>query len=435
MPGKSQGTAGASSCPWQQCCAASILAALHLLEDTLHASPSAGRRRRRHGEMASELEKRLCTAVRDKLQLSRTVPGWGASTLLPSTRLLLKRQEMVKVEKALESRREHVLMPQEFRQKMEHLARRQQQLGQRQEQLRDAILKFDTFLKASAARQEQALRRAGEERARVAGQGAEAARLRQGLTELLRHRDNLARRLRSLRCFGDYLRDVLASTGQFQDVPAMLAHFVALARAQAALAQQAEARQEQLAQVQARLQRYQEEASSELLHTKEELDQLHACLEATRRDVLQEESHWAHIQSVATQKTLLLGQIKLAVLNLFQLTTARLKVPVDMALEDTEAQLDTPPLSPGAALYAGPGCHMCRAAPQGARAMSPTLACGHQHTPQGCQGASEPGIAPRNNCLLQGLGRGCLGQHGATGPVQSHVSSLLVSPKVSCVKI
>ncbi|KFP03738.1 Coiled-coil domain-containing protein 42A, partial [Calypte anna] len=102
----------------------------------------------------------------------------------------------------------------------------------------------------------------------------------------------------------------------------------------------AEARQEQLAQVQARLQRYQEEASSELLHTSKELDRLHARLEATRHDVLQEESHWAHIQNVASQKTLLLGQIKLAVLNLFQLTTARLGVPVDVDLEDTEAQLD-----------------------------------------------------------------------------------------------
>lgn len=62
-----------------------------------------------------------------------------------------------------------------------------------------------------------------------------------------------------------------------------------------------------------------------------------------------QESHWAHIQSTAARKTLLLGQIKLAVLNLFQLATARLKVPVNVALEDTEAQLDTvsTALSPG----------------------------------------------------------------------------------------
>ncbi|XP_075371965.1 cilia- and flagella-associated protein 73 [Mycteria americana] len=284
------------------------------------------------GEMAFDLEERLCTAFRDKL---RTVPAWDATAPLPSTRLLLKRREVEEVERALQSQRE------EFRQRMERLAQRRQQLGQREEQLRDVVLKFDAFLKASAARQERALRRAEEERARAAGQGAEAARLRQELTGLLQRREHLARRLQSLRGFGDYLQGVLARTGQFQDVPAMLAHFGALAGVRAALAQQAEAGQERLAQGWARLRRYEEEAGSELLRTNDELTQLRARLEAARHDVLQGESRWAHVQSTATQRTLLLGHIKLAVLNLFQLATARLKVPTDAALEDTEAQLDT----------------------------------------------------------------------------------------------
>ncbi|XP_072736515.1 cilia- and flagella-associated protein 73 [Ciconia boyciana] len=286
------------------------------------------------GEMAFDLEERLCTAFRDKLRL-RTVPAWDATAPLPSTRLLLKRREVAEVERALQSQRE------EFRQRMERLAQRRQQLGRREEQLRDVVLKFDAFLKASAARQERALRRAEEERARAAGQGAAAARLRQELTGLLQRRERLARRLRSLRGFGDYLQGVLARTGQFQDVPAMLAHFGALAGARAALAQEAEAGQERLAQGWARLQRYEEEAGSELLRTNDELTQLRARLEAARHDVLQGESRWAHVQSTATQRTLLLGQIKLAVLNLFQLATARLKVPTDATLEDTEAQLDT----------------------------------------------------------------------------------------------
>ncbi|NXQ97009.1 CC42M protein, partial [Sagittarius serpentarius] len=266
------------------------------------------------------------------------VPTWDAATLLPSTRLLLKRREGVEVERALQSQREGRA---EFRQRMERLVQRRQQLGQREEQLRGVVLKFDTFLKASAVRQERALRRADEERARAVGQDAKATRLRQELTGLLGRRERLARRLRSLRGFGNYLRGVLARMGQFQDIPTMLAHFEALVGARAALAQQAEAGQEQLAQGWARLRQYREEAGSKLLCTNNELAQLHARLEATRHEVLQGESHWAHIQSTAAQKTLLLGQIKLAVLNLFQLATARLKVPTDVALEDTEAQLDT----------------------------------------------------------------------------------------------
>nr|XP_009935071.1 PREDICTED: V-set and immunoglobulin domain-containing protein 10 [Opisthocomus hoazin] len=61
---------------------------------------------------------------------------------------------------------------------------------------------------------------------------------------------------------------------------------------------------------------------------------------SAKREPMGLESHWARIQHTATQKTLLLGQIKLTVLNLFQLATAWLKVPANVALEDTEAQLD-----------------------------------------------------------------------------------------------
>ncbi|NXL43723.1 CCD42 protein, partial [Podilymbus podiceps] len=307
--------------------------------------------------MAFNLEEYLPTAFRDKLRLP-TVPAWDAAALLPSTRLLLKRREVAEVERVLQSQRE------EFRQRMECLAQRRQQLGQREEQLRDVILKFNAFLKvlgrrlgpgwpsgradpdpvpmpqASAARQERAQQRADEERVRAMGQGAGAARRRQELAGLLRCRERLAQRLQSLRCFGDYLRAVLAETGRFQDVLDMLAHFGALAEARAALAQQAEARQEQLAQGWARLRRYQEEAGSEILHTSHELAQLRLRLEAARQDLLQGESRWAHARSTATRKTLLLGQIKLAVLNLFQLATARLQLPAEAAPEDTEAQLD-----------------------------------------------------------------------------------------------
>ncbi|NWH63294.1 CC42M protein, partial [Geococcyx californianus] len=283
--------------------------------------------------MAFDLEQGLRTAFQDKLRLQK-VPAWDATMLPPTTRLLLKRREVVELERALQRQRE------EFWQRMERLAQRQKQLGQRREQLQDLILKFDAFLKALVARQEQALRREDRARAQVAEQDAEVSRLCQELAGLQWHREHLAQRLRSLHSFGEYLRDVLARMGQFQSVPAMVSHFRVLVGARALLAQQAEARREKLAQGRAQLQRYQEEAGSELLRTKDELAQLRAQLEATHRDVLQEESHWAHIQSTATQKTLLLGQIKLAVQNLLQLATARLKVPMDVALEDTEAQLD-----------------------------------------------------------------------------------------------
>ncbi|NXQ34206.1 CC42M protein, partial [Alaudala cheleensis] len=261
-------------------------------------------------------------------------PARDHATLPPSTRVLLKRREVAEVERELQNQR------QEFQQRMQRLAQRRQQLAQRQEQHRDAVHRFESFLKAVAARRERALLREGEERARAAAERAEAARLQRELEQLLRHRERLARRLRSLRPFGDYLRDVLARMGQFQDVPAMLEHFGVLAGMRAALAREAETGQERLAQGRAQLQRYRHDISTQLGNTRDELARLQARLEAARQDVLQWESCWTHIQNTATQKTLLLGQIKLAVLNLFQQTTAQLRIPMDRAQEDTKAQLD-----------------------------------------------------------------------------------------------
>uniref|UniRef100_A0A673VBU0 Coiled-coil domain containing 42 n=1 Tax=Suricata suricatta TaxID=37032 RepID=A0A673VBU0_SURSU len=53
-----------------------------------------------------------------------------------------------------------------------------------------------------------------------------------------------------------------------------------------------------------------------------------------------EESRWAHIQNTAAKKTLLLGTIKMATLNLFQTVSKQMKETATVALEDTYKQLD-----------------------------------------------------------------------------------------------
>lgn len=53
-----------------------------------------------------------------------------------------------------------------------------------------------------------------------------------------------------------------------------------------------------------------------------------------------QESRWAHIQNTAAKKTLLLGTIKMATLNLFQIVSKQLKETAPVSLEDTHKQLD-----------------------------------------------------------------------------------------------
>uniref|UniRef100_A0A8C2TUC5 DUF4200 domain-containing protein n=1 Tax=Coturnix japonica TaxID=93934 RepID=A0A8C2TUC5_COTJA len=260
------------------------------------------------GVLAVLLDVMVCVCV-----CHRTVPTWDSASLLPSRRLLLKRREVVEVERALQAQRE-VQPPAQHVPPM--CACFPSKVG----------LKPQISFGAMSARRQRAQQRAAEERVRAAQHRAEASRLQQELERLQQHREQLGRRLRSLHVFGAFLQDVQAATGQ--DVPSMLAHFGALAEVRAVLLQQVEAGRVAVAQGRAQLQQCCKEADNELSSSKEEMLRLRARLEAARP------------LCEAAQKMLLLGQIRMAVLSLFQLATTRLQVPKDVALEDTEAQLD-----------------------------------------------------------------------------------------------
>ncbi|XP_067406418.1 coiled-coil domain-containing protein 42 like-2-like isoform X2 [Emydura macquarii macquarii] len=284
--------------------------------------------------MAFDLEEYLQAAFRDKLLLPK-MPEREDDYLSPATRLLEKRRELAEVEQAL------LAQKQEFQMKMESLQQRREELQHKEGQLKEAILKFDKFLKENDSKRSRALHKASEQREQMVQKDREAVRLRQEIAQLRQERDRLQRHLEAHAIFQRYLQGVMEKTEQFQEIQALIDRFRTLAGTQEALVQRALGSREVMEEERVQLQQYLEQSSNEILQLNNQLAVLQAQLEQARAKVHQWESKWTEIQNTAAKKTLQLGQIKMATLNLFQLATKHMKLQVAVPLEDTETQLDT----------------------------------------------------------------------------------------------
>ncbi|EPQ01942.1 Coiled-coil domain-containing protein 42B [Myotis brandtii] len=79
-----------------------------------------------------------------------------------------------------------------------------------------------------------------------------------------------------------------------------------------------------------------------LMQRQEQLEQKKQELKGSffRFDKFLQESKWVQIQNTAAEKTLLLGRVRMAALNLFQLVSQHQRQPPALDLEDTEGQLE-----------------------------------------------------------------------------------------------
>ncbi|XP_044540777.1 cilia- and flagella-associated protein 73 [Gracilinanus agilis] len=272
-----------------------------------------------------------------------------------ATQLLEKKQEMVEMEETLQAKKE------EFKVKMSALKQRREALEQKEEALKESMIRFDKFLKDTEAKQSRAMRRAEEQRQKE----AEAQALKEELEGLVQKKEQLEQTLNKYRPFAQYLEQVVAQSeevspgrpppcrhspscvplttrdwSRFQEIPELMARFGGLADIQAILAEREQALHEALEEARLELLKLVEDKNDEILRQNNRLAELQLRLEEVRTEALQWESRWVHIQNTAAQKTLLLGQIKMAALNLYQKVCKQRKEVPELAMEDTEGQLE-----------------------------------------------------------------------------------------------
>ncbi|XP_051256699.1 coiled-coil domain-containing protein 42 homolog [Dicentrarchus labrax] len=211
------------------------------------------------------------------------------------------------------------------------------ELNKKIKEVEDLYLSFDFFLKREGAH--QAIEKAERERKERLQNEAEIKRLKEEYAELMGRKQELEHQLQGHAVYQDFMERVVKMT-KFEDVQQLTGQLESLLHFRDQLYQRDSEAQEQANQQRRTLLTLQDQHHLLRLHKNNQLSQLQTELEKKCSKALTWERKWNHIQETAAKKTLLLGQIKMATLNLYEMTGENVEGEEGVDMNDTEKQLD-----------------------------------------------------------------------------------------------
>lgn len=258
-----------------------------------------------------QLEDYFQSAFRNKFLVK--MPERDEKHVSPATRLLEKRRETAEVEHALAAQKE------EFSMKMEGLHQRRQELESKEQELKQSLMKFDRFLRENDSKKNRALKKAKDERNMIKLKEVEIQNLQEECYDLEMERDKFKKRLEKYTIYQTYLEKVLDQSDEFSELREIMARYDTLISTHNDLLSREQKNQITMEKEKQKFNRFTEEKNNEILHYNNQLAQLQTRLDKAQSEAVHWESKWTHIQNTAARKTLLLGQIKIATHNLYQL--------------------------------------------------------------------------------------------------------------------
>eukprot|EP00039_Didymoeca_costata_P030570 m.30232 g.30232 ORF g.30232 m.30232 type:complete len:348 (+) comp8185_c0_seq1:263-1306(+) len=284
---------------------------------------------------AEELQDYFQTTFHERLVKHSVDQDFEASMLTPSTRLLQKQREMKQIEESL------LIQKQEHAERMIDLERRQDSLKEKEKLLAESLIRFDHFLKENDARRKRALRKAHDERQLCIEKDSEIENLRNQLADLRDMRDRQRLAISKMEIYDKYMKSVLESTAEFSEKRELIDRYTTLDLTNKDLVQHDHDSQEKRDQKIRDAAKYKESHRIKMLSYSTKLGELTSKKERAEKETL----YWEHAAQAAeqnaTNRTLLLGRIRMATANLFALVNAH--TPGAATLERltvTEKQLD-----------------------------------------------------------------------------------------------
>lgn len=262
--------------------------------------------------------------------------------LTQATRLLEKRREMGEVENALVAEKE------EFQMKMDSLNQRKQELEKKELQLKESVVKFDKFLKENDAKLSRAVKKAEDERELQKAKQKEIERLQDEISSQMKLKEKLQRKVHKFGTFNRYLEQSVEHSDEFQEIREVIDRYDTLTTNYKDLLDSDKENEDKINALRKELNSYLEQKNYEILSMNNELSELQTKLDSAQNESHKAENEWSHIQTTAAGKTLLIGETRMAIRNLYQLvkthhqkenSSGGSKKQLDDSSFDTEQQL------------------------------------------------------------------------------------------------
>ncbi|KAH9249159.1 hypothetical protein BASA81_013118 [Batrachochytrium salamandrivorans] len=244
---------------------------------------------------------------------------------------------MLEVETGLQKQKE------EFSMKMESLTQRREELARKESQLKDSLLKFDKFLRyicrfqlENDAKRMRALKKSMDERKLREQKELEIGVLKSSITDLGDRKDRQGNAVDINIWIQRYLESVLASGNDFSEIKDIISRFDTLSATYVELVERARTAQERTEKDRQAFLSSSEEKNNVILGRNNEVARLQTKLEEVQIKSAKWQAELDQMIKNATQKSLLLGQVKMATSNLFNIV----KLHLDNRLSSTPDVLE-----------------------------------------------------------------------------------------------
>ncbi|ORY48349.1 hypothetical protein LY90DRAFT_703149 [Neocallimastix californiae] len=239
--------------------------------------------------------------------------------LTSATRLLEKRRETIEIENGLQ------LQKQDFATKMESLVSRREELAKRQKLLRDKKIKFEKYLKENDAKRLRAEKKKSEEK-----------KLKEAKEKLI---SNQLKQMELNLIYQKYFESILETETEFLEPNDVILRYDTLKATNTDLILKLRLTQEKTEETQITFSRNSEEQNNIILNYNNDIARLQSRLEECQQKTAKWQNEWDKILNTATEKSLLLGQTKMATNNLFNLVRMNLNNRIRYT-SDTNTQLE-----------------------------------------------------------------------------------------------